>query len=77
MINDVLHTFGWSRQPDPQDYYGNGPNFRFVSAHEMNLQIPWYVTPAHIPGNPIYQLHSTTARPGAMRAARRTTARRS
>jgi hypothetical protein len=61
VIHDVLHTFGWSRQPDPNDYYGNGPNFRFVSAHEMNLQIPWYVTPAHIPGNPIYQLHSTTS----------------
>jgi hypothetical protein len=61
VIDDVLHTFGWGRQPDPNDYYGNGPNFRFVSAHEMNLQIPWYVTPTHIPGNPIYQLHSTTS----------------
>jgi len=61
VIDDVLHTFGWNRQPDPKDYYGNGPNFRFVSAHEMNLQIPWYVTPARIPGNPQYQLHSTTA----------------
>jgi hypothetical protein len=61
VIGDVLHTFGWSRQPDPNDYYGNGPNFRFVSAHEMNEQIPWYVTPAHIPGNPIYQEHSTTS----------------
>ena len=61
VIDDVLHTFGWNRQPDPKDYYGNGPNFRFVSYHEMNLQIPWYVTPTHIPGNPIYQPHSTTS----------------
>jgi hypothetical protein len=61
VIDDVLHTFGWSRQPDPNDYYGNGPNFRFVGQHEMNLQIPWYVTPAHIPGNPTYQEHSTSA----------------
>jgi len=58
VIHDVLHTFGWNRQPDPHDYYGNGPNFQFVSNHEMNLQIPWYVTPTQIPGNPTYQLHS-------------------
>ena len=61
VIDDILHTFGWNRQPDPDDYYGNGPNFRFVSARDMNAQIPWYVTPAHIPGNPYYQLHSSTA----------------
>jgi hypothetical protein len=61
VIDDVLHTFGWDRQPDPHDYYGNGPNFRFVSLHDMNLQIPWYVTPTQIPGNPTYQLHSTTS----------------
>jgi hypothetical protein len=55
VIDDTLHTFGWSRQPDPDDYYGNGPNFQFVSGHEMNLQIPWYATPYHIPGNPYTQ----------------------
>jgi hypothetical protein len=58
VIDDTVHTFGWSRQPDPNDYYGNGPNFHFVSGHEMNLQIPWYATPYHIPGNPYYQPHS-------------------
>jgi hypothetical protein len=58
VADDVLHTFAWDRQPDPYDYYGNGPNFQFVSAHEMNLQIPWYVTPHQIPGNPEYQPHS-------------------
>ena len=31
VVDDVLHTFGWNRQPDPYDYYGNGPNFQFVS----------------------------------------------
>jgi hypothetical protein len=61
VIDDVLHTFGWGRQPDPDDYDGNGPNFRFVSEHDMNLQIPWYVTPTQIPGTPTYQLHSHTA----------------
>jgi hypothetical protein len=60
VIDDVLHTFGWSRQPDPYDYYGNGPNFQFVSAHEMNLQIPWYATPYHIPGNPYTQPSSSS-----------------
>jgi hypothetical protein len=60
VAHDVLHTFGWNRQPDPDDYYGNGPNFRFVSLHDMNLQIPWYVTPTQIPGNPTHQLHSTS-----------------
>jgi hypothetical protein len=59
VIDDVLHTFGWNRQPDPNDYYGNGPNFQFVSGHETNLQIPWYSTPYHIPGNPTHQLHSS------------------
>jgi len=42
VIDDVLHTFGWARQPDPHDYYGNGPNFRFVSGPVMTAQIPWY-----------------------------------
>ena len=56
VIDDTLHTFGWSRQPDPFDYYGNGPNFQFVSGHMMNLQIPWYATPSPIPGNPKTQL---------------------
>jgi hypothetical protein len=55
VIDDTLHTFGWSRQPDPFDYYGNGPNFQFVSGHTMNLQIPWYATPYQIPGNPYTQ----------------------
>jgi hypothetical protein len=51
VIDDTLHTFGWNRQPDPLDSYGNGPNFQFVSVRDMNWQIPWYATPAYIPGN--------------------------
>jgi hypothetical protein len=60
VIDDVLHTFGWNRQPDPQDYAGNGPNFQFVSGQEMNLQIPWYATPDHIPGTPLHQPDSSS-----------------
>ena len=63
VIDDTLHTFGWNRQPDPFDYYGNGPNFQFVSAHAMNLQIPWYATPDHIPGNPDTQSGDATQLP--------------
>jgi len=61
VIDDTLHTFGWTRQPDPNDYAGNGPNFRYVDTREMNRQVPWYATPYHIPGNPEYQPHSTTS----------------
>jgi len=51
---DVLHTFGWNRQPDPGGAYetanGNGPTFQFVSGPEMTQQIPWYATPVELPG---------------------------
>ena len=60
VLDDILHTFGWSRQPDPYDYYGNGPNFQFVSTQAMNQQIPWYVTPSHIPGTPYHQPDSSS-----------------
>jgi hypothetical protein len=60
VIDDTLHTFGWSRQPDPFDYYGNGPNFQFVSGYEMNLQIPWYATSYHVPGTPYTQPSSSS-----------------
>jgi hypothetical protein len=42
VIHDTLHTFGWSRQPDPHDYAGNGPKFQFVSGTELNSLIPWW-----------------------------------
>jgi hypothetical protein len=60
VIDDVLHTFGWNRQPDPLDYAGNGPNFQFVSTATMNRQVPWYATPVHIPGTPTHQPHSSS-----------------
>jgi hypothetical protein len=59
VTDDTLHTFGWTRQPDPYDYAGNGPNFQYVDTREMNLQIPWYATPSYIPGNPYHQPHDS------------------
>ena len=29
VVHDTLHTFDWNRQPDPYNYYGNSPAFRF------------------------------------------------
>ena len=56
VLKDILHTFGWNRQPDPGGYYenanGNGPTFQFVSGPDMIAQIPWYATPIHLPGTP-------------------------
>jgi hypothetical protein len=46
VIHDTLHTFGWNRQPDPHNYAGNGPVFRFVSsARELTSQIPGWAGP--------------------------------
>ena len=46
VLKDTLHTFGWNRQPDPQDIAGNGPAFQFVSQTQLNELIPWWVSPA-------------------------------
>jgi hypothetical protein len=45
VIGDTLHTFGWNRQPDPNDYEGNGPAFRFVDGATLNGLIPWWANP--------------------------------
>jgi len=45
VAHDTLHTFGWNRQPDPHDYYGNGPVFQFVSGKTLNALIPWWANP--------------------------------
>jgi hypothetical protein len=45
VTHDTLHTFGWSRQPDPNNYYGNGPAFNFVSGPELTKLIPWWAGP--------------------------------
>ena len=58
VIDDTLHTFGWTRQPDPNNWAGNGPNFQFVDTHTMNSQVPWYATPYQLPGNRYFQPHS-------------------
>jgi hypothetical protein len=43
VVADTLHTFGWNRQPDPDNYYGNGPDFQFgVYASP----VPWWAGPA-------------------------------
>jgi hypothetical protein len=45
VYDDVVHTFGWSRQPDPHDKIGNGngPEFRFS---DSPLAAPWWVLPS-------------------------------
>jgi len=45
VARDTLHTFGWSRQPDPHNYYGNGAAFRFVSGQTLDRLIPWWAKP--------------------------------
>ena len=45
VTRDTLHTFGWNRQPDPDNYAGNGPAFRFVSDRELEALIPWWAGP--------------------------------
>jgi hypothetical protein len=45
VARDTLHTFGWNRQHDPNNYYGNGPAFEFVSGKTLNTLIPWWANP--------------------------------
>jgi hypothetical protein len=45
VVHDTLHTFGWNRQPDPNNYYGNSPAFQFVSGPTLNKLIPWWAKP--------------------------------
>jgi len=42
VTKDTLHTFGWNRQPDPGDIYGNGPPFRFGNSSQP---VPWWALP--------------------------------
>jgi hypothetical protein len=66
VINDTLHTFDWNRQPDPNNYYGNGPAFQFVSGRELNALIPWWVNPVRgdAAANRIYRARHEFAGPG-------------
>ena len=43
VAHDTLHTFGWNRQPDPDNFYGNGPSFQFDAAPPP---VPWWAGPA-------------------------------
>ena len=43
VLHDTLHTFGWNRQPDPYNYYGNGPVFQF---DPVAPPVPWWAGPA-------------------------------
>jgi hypothetical protein len=45
VAHDTLHTFGWNRQPDPYNYYGNSPAFNFVSGRTLDRLIPWWANP--------------------------------
>jgi hypothetical protein len=45
VVDDTLRTFDWNREPDPQNYYGNGPAFQFVGQKELNDLIPWWAGP--------------------------------
>jgi hypothetical protein len=37
--NDFFHTFGWTRQPDPNNWYGNGNEFQFTNTP---VQVVWW-----------------------------------
>src|SRR5690348_14526850 len=66
VVDDTLHTFGWNRQPDPNNYYGNGPAFQFVSGKELNALIPWWVNPVRgdATANRVYQARQEFGGPG-------------
>jgi hypothetical protein len=37
--DDFFHTFGWTRQPDPSNWVGNGTEFRFTNTP---AQVVWW-----------------------------------
>jgi len=45
VARDTLRTFGWNRQPDPNDDDGNGPAFQFVPGQTLDNLIPWWANP--------------------------------
>ena len=66
VAHDTLRTFGWNRQPDPRNYYGNSPAFQFVSGKTLTALVPWWVNP--YPGDPaakkMYRARLDFAGPG-------------
>jgi hypothetical protein len=73
VLKDVVHTFGWNREPDPGGVYetanGNGPTFQFVPGWQLIRQVPWYATPVHLPGNPPRSFCDATCQQGDPQAA--------
>jgi hypothetical protein len=49
VFDDTLHTFGWNRQPDPNDYEGNGRAFNFEASA---VAVPWWAGPPSTPQAP-------------------------
>jgi len=39
VLNDFFHTFGWNRQADPNNWFGNGTEFRFT---DTPAQVAWW-----------------------------------
>ncbi len=66
VTHDTVHTFGWNRQPDPANYAGNGPAFRFVSGPELTALIPWWANPTSgdADANIIYEARQDFGGPG-------------
>ena len=68
VIHDTLHTFGWTRQPDPDNHAGNGPAFRFASGPELTALIPWWAgtqtAPTDTQARQIFQARQDFAGPG-------------
>ena len=71
---DVLHTFGWNREPDPGGVYenanGNGPTFRFISGSALTRERPWYTHPTHLPGTPPNSYCDATCQQGDPQAGK-------
>jgi len=66
VAHDTLHTFGWNRQIDPHNYYGNSPAFQFVSGKTLNALIPWWAKPykGDAKANETYQARKDFGGPG-------------
>ncbi len=68
VLKDVVHTFGWNREPDPGGAYetanGNGPTFQFINRPALVHTIPWYTHPTHLPGTPPQSFCDATCQQG-------------
>jgi hypothetical protein len=73
VLKDVVHTFGWNREPDPGGAFetanGNGPTFQFINRPALTQTIPWYTHPTHLPGTPSTSFCDATCQRGDPQAA--------